>query len=131
MGNDVYTSHGLNFMFPKQDLQNDDLTLFNQRKEMNQQYIIDLILHLDFPKIDNEEVQDADKERTQEISFSDEDVLTLVQSAPMWFAFDLDKLNTEELILNWFVDYNDPAAFEDYQVMYETLAAFRRNYSGE
>lgn len=127
---DVYGTHALNFMFPEPELEQQDAELFALRKDYNQRYIIDLILHLDFPELDDEDVQDADKERTQEISFSDEDVLTLVQSAPMWFAFDLDRLNTEELILNWFVDYNDPAAFEDYQVMYETLAEFRNNYKG-
>ena len=128
--NDLYTVEGLNFLYPKEDLQSNPEE-FNKRKEMNQQYIIDLILHLDFPDVDNEEVQDAEKERTQPISFTEEDVLTLVQAAPVWFAFDLDKLNTEEIILNWFVDYNNPAAFEDYQVMYITLGEFRRNYTGE
>lgn len=128
---DVYSFHGLNFMFPRPELEQEDPAAFAQRKESNQRYIIDLILHLDFPELEAEDVQDADKERTQPISFAEEDTLTLVQSAPNWFAFDLDKLNTEELILSWFVDYNDPAAFEDYQVMYETLAAFRNGYKGE
>jgi len=129
--NDVYRVEGLNFMFPSADLKQQDPQEFARRTQLNQQYIVDLILHLDFPELDNEEVQDADKERTQPVSFTEEDTLTLVQAAHVWFALDLDKLNTEDLILNWFVDYKNVAAFEDYQVMYETLGEFRRTFAGE
>jgi hypothetical protein len=127
---DLYRVEGLNFLYPEQSMESNQEE-FNKRKEMNQQYIIDLILHLDFPEINEDEVQDVEKERTQPVSFTEEDILTLVQAAPVWFAYDLDKLNTEDIILNWFVDYNNPAAFEDYQVMYTTLGEFRRDYKGE
>ena len=127
----VHSKHSLNFLAPPQEMATENKELFNKRVEMNHQYIVDLILYLDFPQIDEEETQDLQKQKIQEISFTDEEVLLLVQGAANWFAYDLDKLNTEEIVLNWFVDFENPNAFDDYVLMYETLLDFRRNYDGE
>ena len=122
---DVYASQGLNYLYPEESLKNTDNQEFMKRQTMNQKYIIDLILHLDFPEINEEIEHTADMERQQKISFSEDDILTLVEAAATWFAYDLDTLTGEELTLNWFVDYDKPSQFKDYLVMYETLLQFK------
>ena len=128
---DVYQSQGLNYLYPEEDLMESDLDEFKRRQNLNQRYIIDLILHLDFPHVDPEAEHTADMERQQNISFTEEDTLTLVRAAATWFAYDLDQLTGDEVTLNWFVDYDKPSQFKDYLVMYENLLEFKRTFDGE
>ena len=125
----LYKQFGLDFLFPTES--DVDPTAIANKKMMNKRYTFDLILHLDFPQIGNQEVQDADTERKQPVSFKEDEVTLFVQMADTIFGFDLDKLNSQVLILNWFTGYKDQTNFDDYSVMYTYLMKYRIDYDGE
>jgi hypothetical protein len=127
----IYKNYGMNYLYPTAELRDSNPAEFSRRVELNQRFIVDLILFLDFPVIEEDKEYSVEMNRKLEISFSDEEVLTLVNGAPVWFAFDLRKLNSEDIILNWFVDLNSQNAIDDYTLMYETLMEFRRTYRGD
>lgn len=126
----LHAEHGLNYLYPAPELKQTDSAEFDRRVELNRRYIVDLVLFLDFPEFDTDQEYTVESSRTQEISFSDEEVLTLVQGAPVWFSFDLKRMNSEDLVLNWFIDFHAGDESDDYVLMYETLMEFRRTYEG-
>lgn len=127
----VYQQNGLNFLHPKEELKNTDMELFTVQQMQNRQVVFDLILHLDFPEIDQNAEQDMDTERTQFISFTNDDVDLLVQIADTIFSHDLREVNSESLILNWFTGFNQETNYQDFLLTYQELVAFRYNYKGD
>ena len=127
----VYQQNGLNFLHPKEELKNTNMELFTVQQMQNRQVVFDLILHLDFPEVDNNVEQDMDTERTQYTSFVNDDVDLLVQIADTIFSHDLNELNSESLILNWFTGFDPETNYQDFLLTYQELIAFRYNYKGE
>ena len=127
----LYQKNHLNFLYPKNELQSTDPDLFKSQVIQNRRYLFDLILYLDFPELEDSEALDMEKERTQPISFTYPDVELLVKLADTIFSQDLDQLNSEHLIINWFTELQPEKNFDDFLLTYQELIKFRITYEGE
>ena len=127
---EMYAEHGLDFMHP---MEGEEQTLKEYKSKMNMLYVFDLILHLDYFKVNENE--NLDSQRKQHVSFKCTDVTDLVHKSATIFSFDLDNLNSEQLLINWFtflkLDGDNKGNFKDYELTYKYMLNFRTEYQTE